>query len=314
MCPLTATAYAPATVANLGIGFDILGLALAAPGDTVTAEVTDQPGITLKKIIGDNGLLPTDPPKNTACVAAYHVLKTVAPEKGLILTLTKNLPLASGLGSSAASAAAGAVAANAALGSPLSQEALLPACVEAEAIVSGYHADNVAPALLGGIVLVNGITPDAIQQLPIPKNLFLAVVTPHHMAVETAKARAVLPATIPLQDMVHQTGQVACFIHALHTGDLNLLGQAASYDKVIEPARVHLIPYLREAKLVAHDAGALATFIGGAGPTLCSFCDSEETAQKTANNIQALYRERQVATTIQVTTIAQKGAYVLETR
>ncbi|MFC1959664.1 homoserine kinase, partial [Chloroflexota bacterium] len=305
MCPLSATAYAPATVANLGIGFDILGLALAAPGDTVTAEVTDQPGITLQKIIGDNGLLPTEPSKNTACVAAYHVLKTIAPEKGLTLTLTKNLPLASGLGSSAASAAAGAVAANAALGSPLAQEDLLPACVEAEAIVSGYHADNVAPALLGGIILVNGITTDAIHRLPIPENLFLTIVTPHHMAVETAKARAVLPATIPLQDMVHQTGQVACFIHALHTGDLALLGQAASYDKVVEPARVHLIPYLRKAKIVAHDAGALATFIGGAGPTLCSFCDSLSTAKITAKNLQALYNSQHIATAIQVTTVSQ---------
>ncbi len=305
-----ATAYAPATVANLGPGFDILGLALSAPGDTVTVEWADKQGVTLAGITGDGGALPTEPDKNTACVAAHHVLQAAAPDKGIALTLEKGLPLASGLGSSAASAAAAAVAVNALLGEPFSRVELLPACVEAEAVVSGRHADNVAPALLGGIVLVAGITPGEVFQLPTPPDLHLAVVSPD-VAVPTAEARAALPQQVPLATMVHQTAQVGLLIHALYQNDLTLLARAVGGDRVVEPARAHLMPFLAEVQQAARQAGALTTVISGAGPTVCALCASIEAAQRTADALRAFYEQRSIQAAAQVTTVAQNGAQVI---
>jgi homoserine kinase len=312
MTPSRVTAYAPATVANLGPGFDVLGLALAAPGDTVTAEYADTPGVTLRSITGDGGALPSAPDKNTACIAACHVLKTAASGQGVALHLKKGLPLASGLGSSAASAVAAAVAVNALLGEPLARLELLPVCVEAEAAVSGRHADNVAPALLGGVVLVAGITPADVFRLPTPINLHLAVVSPH-VAVPTVQARAVLPQSVPLATMVHQTAQVGLLIHALYQDDTALLARAMAGDQVVEPARAHLMPYLREAQAAARAAGALTTIISGAGPTLCSVCTSAQVAQQVADVLAGLYVSKGLEATSQATTVAREGARVLQT-
>jgi len=309
MSPSSATAYAPATVANLGPGFDILGLALAAPGDTVTVEHSETPGVTLIDISGDGGKLPTDPEKNTACVAAYHVLQAAAPGTGVRLWLEKGLPLGSGLGSSAASAVAAAVATNALLGEPLSRSELLPACVEAEAVVSGRHADNVAPALLGGIVLVTGITADDVFRLPVPANLHLAVITPL-VTVPTAEARAALPETVSLHTMVHQTAQVGMLVHALYRDDVILLARAVGGDRVVEPARAHLMPYLREVQTLAGDSGALTTIISGAGPTVCALCNTVPVAQRVAENVRTFYEGHGIRALAQATTVAAKGAVV----
>ncbi|MBN1963637.1 MAG: homoserine kinase [Anaerolineae bacterium] len=306
----SATASAPATVANLGPGFDVLGLALAAPGDTVTVERTAQPGVTLTAITGDGGTLPTDPAQNTACVAAQHVLQTVAPQVGIALRLEKGLPLGSGLGSSAASAVAAAVATNALLGEPLSRAELLPACVEAEAVVSGRHADNVAPALLGGIVLVTGITAQDVFRLPAPPDLHLAVVTPY-VSVSTSAARRALPTDVPLTTMVHQTAQVGLLVHALYTGDIPLLARAVGGDRVIEPARAHLMPLLREAQAAAREAGALTTIISGAGPTICALCVSADTAQHVSDRLCDLYNRSGIGATGQAATCSPSGAQVL---
>lgn len=310
MPPSSVIVYAPATVANLGPGFDILGLALDAPGDTVTASLTDSPGVTIDSITGDDGQLPTDPAKNTACVAAAHVLQHIAPDKGIRLTLAKGLPLASGLGSSAASAVAGAVAANALLGEPLSRADLLPACIEAEAVVSGRHADNVAPALLGGVVLVTGITPQDVYPLPAPAGLHLAVVSPA-VAVPTAEARAVLPQHVPLSTLVHQTAQVGLLIRALYENDVVLFARAAGQDAVVENARAHLMPHFREAQSAASKAGALSTIISGAGPSLCAFCDSATAASQTAAALTAFYQNQGIPATGQATIIAASGAKIV---
>ncbi|MHB8625941.1 MAG: homoserine kinase [Aggregatilineales bacterium] len=300
---------APATVANLGAGFDILGMALAEPADTVIAERTDTPGVIIAAIEGDGGRLSRDSTQNTAGIAAAHVLKQIGARGGVRLTIRKGLPLASGLGSSAASAVAGAVATNAVLGSPMKRIDLLAACVEGEAAVSGRHADNVAPALLGGIVLVTGTTPDAIYPLPVPPNLILALVTPN-VAVPTAQARAVLPKQVSLYDMVHQTGAVARLIAALYAGDLPMLARAMESDRIVEPARAHLMPGLAEARAAAAKAGALATVISGAGPTLCAVCDSESAAARTAQAFRAVYLKLNLACAVRVTRPASDGATV----
>ncbi|MBZ0276749.1 MAG: homoserine kinase, partial [Anaerolineae bacterium] len=239
MVNVSAEAFAPATVANMGVGFDILGFALREPGDIVRVERRDEPGAVIVTIEGDGGKLPHDPDKNTACIAANSVLKTVGAQHGVNISLYKHLPLASGLGSSAASAVAAAVAVNALLGEPLARTELLPACLDGEAAVSGYHADNVGPSLLGGITLITGTDSSQIHRLPVPAGIHLALVTPD-VAVPTAEARAVLPKMVSLHDMVTQTGAVARLVDAIYRADIPALAAVMEDDIIIEPARAHL--------------------------------------------------------------------------
>ena len=302
-------AFAPATVANLGVGFDILGLALDNPGDTISAEFSDRPGVTISAIEGDGGKLSHDPKKNTAGVAATSVLRAIGSTQGVALRIHKGLPLASGLGSSAASAVAAAVAVNALMGEPLTKDQLLPACLDGEACASGYHPDNVAPCLYGGITLAYGIEASQIEPLPIPKGLHFAMVSPH-VEVATAMARAVLPKEIPLKSMVEQTGAVARLIHAIYTDDLESMAAAMECDSVIEPARAHLMPMLFEARAAAKAAGALGLVISGAGPTLCAICTSHETALRVVSSLEAVYREAKIGYTARAATVSEQGASV----
>ncbi len=310
MMNTSAEAFAPATMANLGVGFDILGLALHEPGDIVRAERSDQPGVQIIDIQGDGGQLTRDPDKNTAGIAAASTLKLLGTNEGVNLIIKKNLPLASGLGSSSASAVAAAVAVNALFGSPLSMKQLLSPSLDGEAAVSGRHADNVAPCLFGGITLVTGIDADQIHPLPIPANLYLALVTPD-VAVPTAMARAVLPASIPLKTMVSQTANVARLVDSIYRGDLAAMAQAMEGDHVIEPARAHLMPLLFEMRKIAHDAGALGLVISGAGPTLCAICDDEQIASKVATAMQAGYDAVNIKNVTRCTGISVNGAKVL---
>jgi homoserine kinase len=305
-----ATAYAPATVANLGVGFDIIGLALREPGDTVRAEFSDTPGVTVADIQGDNAKLSRDAAKNTASVAAQSVLRAVGETRGVKLTILKGLPLASGMGSSSASAVAGALAVNALLGSPLSKAELLPACLDGEEMASGRHADNVAPCLFGGITLIYGTDASQIVQLPIPENLYLALVTPN-VEVMTSAARAVLPPTIPLKQMVSQTAGVARLIDAIHRSDLEAMAAAMESDGVIEAARAHLMPRLHEARAAAKAAGALGLVISGAGPTLMAACGDSATAARVAGVMQALYDEAGIGGVSRWTQVARDGARTL---
>lgn len=285
-----AEAFAPATVANLGVGFDILGLAIAGSGDTVIVEWHNQTGVTFVDIEGDNGRLPRDPHKNVASIAASALLKQLGVERGIRMWLKKGLPLSSGLGSSAASAVAAVVAVNALLGEPLTREELLPASLEGEAAVSGYHADNVAPCLFGGITLTNGITADKIRLLPVPKGLYLAFVTPD-VEVPTSTARAVLPITVSLKAMVHQTGSVAELMDAIYRGDIPAMARAMEDDHVIEPARQHLMPHMQAMRGIAKANGALGLVISGGGPTLCAVCDAETVAKKVATALREGYTQ-----------------------
>ncbi len=305
-----ATAYAPATVANLGVGFDIVGLALRDPGDTVRAEFSDTPGISITDIQGDGGKLARDPAKNTASVAAHSVLRTVGETRGVKLTILKGLPLGSGLGSSSASAVAGALAVNALLGSPLTKAELLPACLDGEEMASGRHADNVAPCLFGGLTLIYGIDARQIVQLPIPENLYLALVTPN-VEVLTSAARAVLPPMIPLKQMVSQTAGVARLIDSIHRGDLAAMAAAMESDIVVEPARAHLMPLLAEVRAAAKANGALGLVISGAGPTLMAVCGDAATAERVAGVMQALYDEAGIGGGARWTQVARDGARIV---
>ena len=271
-------AYAPATVSNLGPGFDCLGLAVRGPGDTVRARRREQPGVIISKITGDNGRLPRDG-SNTACVAVTALLERLglADRVGVELELDKGLPLGSGLGSSGASACAALVATVTALGLSVGNEALIDAARKGEAVACGSpHPDNVAPAILGGIVLIAATDPLRVVSLPVPESLRLAIYTPG-CEVKTADARAVLPERVSLDATVRQSARLGLLIHALHTNDLALLGEAI-VDDIVEPARAHLIPGFLDAKINALEAGALACSISGAGPTCFALADSDERA------------------------------------
>jgi homoserine kinase len=283
-------------------------MAVTGLGDTVIAHRAATPGVTIKRISGDGGKLPLDPAQNTAAIAADFVRRQVQPNAGVELEIEKGLPLASGLGSSAASAVAAAVATNALLGSPLLPMDLLPACLEAEAAVSGRHADNVAPALLGGIVLVTGVERGDLYPLPVPANLYFALVTPD-VAVATADARAVLPKTVPLPTVVQQTKALAQLIHALHTGDLPLLAKAMAGDAIVELARAHLMPHFARARQTAVEHGALACIISGAGPTLCILAPGQREAGNIGEVVCAMYVAQGIGATCHIAQPSLRGAY-----
>ena len=285
------TVRAPATVANVGPGFDVLGLALHQPFDTIHATVTtsDQPQIQLSVDplsdgIADNAdtndATESHPPsdkRNTAFVAAQNVLDRLKATFHISLRLGKGMPVGSGLGSSGASAVAAAVAVNALAGDPLSRQELLTSCVEAERSACGSaHADNVAPGLLGGIALV--LSSDHVVILKTNLDLWLAVITPK-IELLTRDAREAIPQQIPLADALHNQSRLAALSYALATDDLNLLGHTLD-DRIAEPRRAPLIPGFDAVKQAALSSGALGASISGAGPSIFALCHGQETAKK----------------------------------
>lgn len=281
------SAFAPATVANLGPGFDWMGCAVQAGGDVVTAKaLRDKPGqLIIEKIEGDNGRLTLDPTKNCIGVAAAETLKLLGqPTCGVSLTLHKGLPLGSGMGSSAASAAAAAWAVNGLFGGPLTKDQLVGPCVSSEAAVSGYHADNVAPSLLGGFVMVRRCTPgEPIDLMRVPftatDRLWFVLVNPLFEA-PTAQMRAVLPKQIPMKQVINNCCQGGSLVAGIITGDIALLGSALDSDAIVEPVRAPLMPGMLAVKEAAKKAGAFGCTISGAGPTAVAIVDNPETGEK----------------------------------
>jgi homoserine kinase len=226
----------------------------------------------------------------------------------MTLSVTKRLPLSGGQGGSAASAVAGALAANALLGNPLDRTALLLAALQAESVIAGRHLDNVAPALLGGIVLVRGTDPPDVIRLPVPPDLRIALVLPAQR-LRTADARAVLPREVRREVVVSQAANVATLIHALHTGDLELLGRAMD-DRIAEPARATLLPGFLDAKREAMLAGALGCSISGAGPTVFALAADDTTAERLVDVMCAAYKSHGVAASGRVARVDERGAIV----
>ena len=286
-------AFAPATVSNLGPGFDVLGLAVADLGDRVTARERSQPGVAIKAIRGDEGRLPTEPAANTAAIAARATLALAGLDVGIELEIDKGLPIGSGLGSSAASAVAAAYAVNALLGSPLRKKALIEPCLEAEAAVSGRHADNVAPSVLGGLILVRGVDPLDLIRLPVPEGLTVVVVTPA-VEVLTRAARAVLPKDVSLAQMVKNGADLAAFVSACHANDLGLLARCIGDDPITK-ARAPLIPGCARVIDAALEVGALGSSISGAGPSIFALCRSAHSAARVATAMRAAFSAEGVA-------------------
>jgi homoserine kinase len=305
-----ARGFAPGTVANLGPGLDVLGLALEGDGDTVTAERDETREIHIRS--SGHPDISTDPRRNTAGIAAARVRERAGAESvGLALTVEKGLPLSGGQGGSAASAAAAAVAVNALLGSPLRRVDLLEACLEAEEAVAGRHADNVAAALLGGVVLVDSLQPLAVTALTFPEEL-LVVLTMPSQELRTEDARALLPASVDRAVAVGQAARVGALVAALASRDWALLRRAVD-DRIAEPVRAPRLPGFSEAKVAALGAGALGCSISGSGPAAFAFAVESESAGRIAAAMVAAYRSRGVAARARISRIDPVGARVVRT-
>lgn len=306
----SVTAFAPATVANVSCGFDILGFAIGQMGDEVRVSLRNEPGLHVLGITGDGGRLPLEPEKNTCTVAIQAFLDRLQSNQGLDVFLKKGLPLGSGMGSSAASAAAALMAANKLMGSPFSKLELVPFAMEAERIACGAaHADNVAPSLLGGFVLIRDYAPLDIVKLPVPEGLYTTLVHPH-IELRTADSRSVLRRQISLQDAVIQSGNIAGLISALYTSDLKLLGRSLK-DVIAEPYRALLIPGFYELRQAIHQVGALGSGISGSGPTLFVLSESQEIAEAVADAAAKVYAAIGLGVDISIAEVNPVGAYVL---
>ncbi|XAR72524.1 Homoserine kinase [Bertholletia excelsa] len=309
--------FAPATVANLGPGFDFLGCAVDGIGDFVTLRVDSDvhPGeIYISDIhgVGNSAKkLNKNPLWNCAGIAAIAVMKILNVRSvGLSLSLEKGLPLGSGLGSSAASAAAAAVAVNEIFGGPLSVSELVLAGLESEAKVSGYHADNVAPSIMGGFVLIRSYDPLELIPLKFPheKDLYFVLVNPEFEA-PTKKMRAALPKEITMSHHVWNCSQAGALVASVLQGDLRGLGIALSSDKIVEPRRAPLIPGMEGVKKAAMEAGAYGCTISGAGPTAVAVTDDEERGKEIGSRmVEAFMEEGKLKASAMVKRLDRVGA------
>ncbi len=300
--------FAPATVGNIGIGFDIMGLALERPGDEVIASKSNTPGVRIIKISGASGKLSHDPAQNTAGVAAMRLLEHLgATSQGIDLEIIKQMPIGSGMGSSAASAAAAVLAVSEAMRTGMSNRELLPfACMGEQLVSGGIQLDNVAPSLLGGIVLARDNATLDIHRLHAPKGLYLAVVHPH-LEIRTKTARAILQQTVTLEQHIRQSANLAAFVVGLFNTDIPLIGRCL-HDDIIEPQRAPMIPGFYAVKDAAMTAGALGCSISGAGPAVFALCANSLIAENAAEAMQQAFVQKGVQADVFLSGINQEGA------
>jgi len=303
--------FAPATVANVVCGFDVLGFAVNEPGDEVVMRMTNKPGITISKITGDNGRLPLDPAKNTVSVSVQHYLSSVArPDIGLDIELHKKMPIGSGLGSSSASTVAGLFAIKTLLGDDADPAKLLPFAMKGEEMACGHgHADNVAPALFGGFVLIRSYEPLDVVRLPHPENLWCAIVFPD-VDVPTREARQIIRKNIRMEDAVTQWGNIAGLVSGLFMNDLDLIGRSMK-DVLVEPVRSMLIPDFYRMREIALETGAISFGISGSGPSVFAFTKDEETARAITAKLQKHLTGISIGSNSYVSTINDKGPRVI---
>jgi homoserine kinase len=269
------TAFAPATVANVGIGFDILGHTVEAVGDRVRLRRIDEPVVRIRAITGVAGDLPTETKNNTAGRAVEAMHQALRLNHGFEIDIEKGIPLASGLGGSAASAVAAVVAANALLQEPVPRLQLLKFAMEGEIVASGSaHIDNIAPCLFGGLVLTVGIDHPRVKQIPVPASLRCVLVHPH-MFLGTREARAILKTDVSRSDFIWQSANLAGFISGCYSNDLDMIRDSFN-DVIIEPQRHSLIPGFKDVQRGAMSAGALGCSISGAGPTIFAWAEIQE--------------------------------------
>lgn len=305
----TIRVFTPATVANVSCGFDVLGFAVNNPGDEVVLRLTGK-GVKLIKIEGDNGILPLDPLKNTVTVSIINFLKHIGSDIGVEVELYKKMPVGSGLGSSSASTVAGVFAINEILDAPLSKKELLPFAIEGERVACGQgHADNVAPALIGGFVLIRSYAPLDVIKLPVPAKLVCTLIHPQ-IEISTRNARLIIRDKVSLKDATAQWGNVAGLVSGLYTSDYDLISRSM-HDVIIEPVRKVLIPFFDDMKRLALANGALGFGISGSGPSVFALSISEEVAQRIGKMINLFLLQQGIANEVYVSPINEQGPKVL---
>jgi homoserine kinase len=284
----SVTAFAPGTVGNVVCGFDVLGLAIESPGDSVTVRSTSAHGLRISSILGDGGRLPLDPGANSATIGISALLEGTGRTEGIEVALEKGLPLSGGMGGSAASAVAAVVAMDHLLETNLPPSELLSYALAGERAAAGAgHLDNVAPALLGGLLLVRqGKSPEVIR-LPVPVGMSVALLHPS-VELSTKEGRQAIGSSVPLGAAVAQWGNTAAFVHGLHTNDWDLIADALE-DRIAEPHRQKGIPGFLEVREAALAAGAVACGISGAGPSIVSICRNTEDADRVGATMLAAY-------------------------
>jgi len=304
------TVFAPATVANVACGFDIFGFAVNEPGDVAKVTLRANPGVEITHITGDDGKLPKAAEKNTAGFAAIRYLEIIESQQGVAIELHKKMPLSSGLGSSAASAVAVLFALNTLFDNRLTNSELLRIAMQSEKLACGAaHADNVAPALFGGFVLIRFYEPPDIIELPVPENLYCTIIHPE-IEINTADARNILSPNIPLNNAVKQWANTAGLVAGLYRKDIALISRSMN-DYIIEPQRAKLIPHFYEMKKAALDNDALGCSISGSGPSLFALSDSPEIAQKIAGSMQAVLANYEICNQIYISTINTEGPKII---
>lgn len=298
--------FAPASVSNVGCGFDILGFAINGPGDEVIARFSDKKGLHISKITG--GKLPLDVEKNTAGYAALKFLEFIGEsERGIELEIHKKMPFGSGLGSSAASAVAGVMAVNELLRRPLEKRDLLQFAILGESIASGaIHADNIAPSLLGGFTLVRDSVTLDVHRIHVPRGLYATVIYPK-VEILTKEARAMLKTEVPLKIMTQQTANLGAFIIAMFNSDFNLI-RRSMHDLIIEPQRAGLIPHFFSAKEAALNAGVLGCSISGSGPSIFALSENSLIAEQAGEAFEKIFRDNKIDCELFLSAINMEGA------
>ena len=289
------TSFAPASIGNVGPGFDVFGLALKGLGDHVIMTRTPEPGVKILGIEGDLGRLPLASDKNTAGLAAKNVLEICRNKGdtfGVELILKKGLPINSGLGSSGASAAAAARAVSKLTDVELFDEELLAACVEAEAGVAGYHADNVAPSLLGGFVIVESYQPLTTIRLVPPVDIPIGIIKPE-IEVATKEARDLVPELITINSMIHNLARSTSMVAHLLRGDVKSFGRAIR-DIIVEPARASLVPGFLKLSKGLLDAGAFGCSLSGSGPSLFYVASDRESLDSISKEAINAFSEQNI--------------------
>jgi homoserine kinase len=304
------TAFAPASVGNVAVGFDILGHSVGALGDRVRITRRAEPGVRIKSIGGIVQNLPLEAERNTAGMAALAVQRELELPFGFELEIEKGIPLGSGLGGSAASAVAAVVAAAAFAPEPIDRTRLLKFAMQGEAVASGsVHVDNIAPSLFGGLVLTVGIDDPLVRQIPVPAGIRCVLVRPH-MMVATRDARDILSRQIDLADVTWQQANLAGFLAGCYTSDLPLI-RASLLDVLIEPQRQKLIPGFVAVKQAAIGAGALGCSISGAGPTIFAWVETQD-AEPVRRGMVEAFRANDLSSDSWISTIEPQGARLVQ--
>jgi len=300
--------FCPATIANLSCGFDVLGLCLDNVGDEMVVRKSAQKGIRITKIIGAD--LPLETENNVSGVAGLALLETVTPDFGFEIEIYKNIKAGSGIGSSAASSAGAVFGINALLGYPYATKDLVQFAMQGEKLACGNaHADNVAPALLGGFTLVRSYEPLDVIRIDSPSEMYAVALHPH-IEVKTSDARAVLNPMIPLKDAITQWGNVGGLIAGLYTNDYELIGRSLE-DVIVEPLRKSLIPGFDETKFAALQNGALGAGISGAGPSIFALCKGQAIAEKVAFAMTETYSTTGIPSDIHISKINPIGVKII---